>query len=243
MINIIIVEDNQKWMEYLKKELDKILFSLDISFNIITFSTFDKKLKTYISNNNNTLNIYILDIVLKQHNGLDIANYIRNKALDWDSFILFNTNYQKKYEEKIYQGKYGFLRFLLKDSKNYALELEDAIRYAIKTEHKRKSICLKTQNMIYRFYTQDILYVEYVDRKSKICTNYTTASFNISLTELKTMLGDDFMYSHKACLVNTKKIKKIDKKEKIIYFDDGITTNLLSKKHLKELIYYLEHKN
>ena len=97
--------------------------------------------------------------------------------------------------------------------------------------------------MFYRFYIQDILYIEYVDRKSKIYTNYMTASFNISLSELKNMLDDDFMYSHKACLVNTEKIKKIDKKEKIIYFDDGFSTNLLSQKYSKELIYYLEHKN
>ena len=243
MINIIIVEDNKKWINYLKKELEKILFSIDISFNILTFSSFNNKLKTYILNNNNVLNIYILDIVLEHHSGLDIANFIRNKANDWNSFILFNTNYQKKYEEKIYQGKYGFLRFLLKDSKNYILELEDAIKYAIKTGHKRKSIFLKSQNMFYRFYIQDILYIEYVDRKSKIYTNYMTASFNISLSELKNMLDDDFMYSHKACLVNTEKIKKIDKKEKIIYFDDGFSTNLLSQKYSKELIYYLEHKN
>ena len=88
MINIIIVEDNKKWINYLKKELEKILFSIDISFNILTFSSFNNKLKTYILNNNNVLNIYILDIVLEHHSGLDIANFIRNKANDWNSFIL-----------------------------------------------------------------------------------------------------------------------------------------------------------
>ena len=243
MVNIIIVDDNQGWLSHLKSKLEKILFPLDYSFKIHTFSSFDDQLKDYILNNDNFLNIYILDIVLKKHSGLSIASFIRNKADDWNSFILFNTSFYQKYQEKIYQGQYGFLRFIQKESKSYYLELEDSIKYAIKSSEQNKSLCLKKQNMFYRFYTNDILYIEYINRKSKIYTNYTSVSFNVSLLELKSMLNDNFLYSHKSCLVNIKRIKKINKKEKIIYFDDGSETNLVSLKYLKEILKHFEQGN
>ena len=97
--------------------------------------------------------------------------------------------------------------------------------------------------MFYRFYTNDILYIEYINRKSKIYTNYNSVSFNISLLELKSMLNDNFLYSHKSCLVNIQRIKKINKKEKIIYFDDGSETNLVSLKYLKEILKHFEQGN
>ena len=59
MVNIIIVDDNQEWLTHLKSKLEKLLFPLDYSFKIHTFSAFDEQLKEYILNNDNFLNIYI----------------------------------------------------------------------------------------------------------------------------------------------------------------------------------------
>lgn len=241
MVHVVIVEDEIIWLENLKKMLDRILFSYDISYKIHQFSTYDS-VKIWIQKNPKVFKIYILDIVLKKKNGLQLAGFIRNKMDDWNSFIVFNTSFFKKYEQQIYEGKYGYLRFLSKTSSYYNLELEDVIHYALTTEPKKKFLVIKTRDMFFKLHTNNILFIEVVERKSKVHTFDNVFVFPKTLLFFKEQLDDNFLYSHKSCLVNTECIKKINKKEKIIYFDNNKQTDLVSDKYLKELISHLEHQ-
>ena len=50
------------------------------------------------------------------------------------------------------------------------------------------------------------------------------------------LLGPDFAYSHRACIVNLKRIHLIDKHHRIIAFDNGNKLDLVSSKYVKEMI-------
>ena len=64
---------------------------------------------------------------------------------------------------------------------------------------------------------------------------YNEFKITKSLNELKEMLGDKFIQTHRACFVNKDRVIKIDKIRRIIYFDNGVKTDLLSTKYRKEL--------
>lgn len=49
------------------------------------------------------------------------------------------------------------------------------------------------------------------------------------------------MYSHKSCLINTDRISKIDTKNRIIYFDNGMQTDVVSARYLKTILEYLKN--
>lgn len=78
--------------------------------------------------------------------------------------------------------------------------------------------------------TKDILYIarETVERKSVIVTDYNEFRSIKSLVELSEMLGEPFVESHRACLVNMDRVRIIDKRNRTITFDNGMTTNLVS---------------
>ena len=49
------------------------------------------------------------------------------------------------------------------------------------------------------------------------------------------MLNDDFIKTHKSCIVNKSRILSINYNKNIITFDNGIGTDLLSNKYRKEI--------
>jgi len=49
------------------------------------------------------------------------------------------------------------------------------------------------------------------------------------------MLNDDFVFTHKACIVNTKRVDAYVWSEGKIIFDNGKEAHFLSKTHKKEL--------
>lgn len=241
--DIIIVEDDIVFTKKLKSSLERIFFKTNYSFRFHCFESFDDALIEVIENESLSAKIYFLDIVLDYKSGLDVANYIRFKTNDWNSFIIFHTSYFKKYEEDIYKGKYGFLRFLEKGTSNYELYLKDAIDYITSCSQKSQTLMLKKQDTLWRFDTNDILYIEYLERKSIVHTTYTAVAFNKTLREIKNNLNSNFLYSHKSCLVNCSNILKIEKNERTIYFKNKDKTNIVSSKYLKQIIAYLEHEN
>ena len=58
----------------------------------------------------------------------------------------------------------------------------------------------------------------------------------MTLLEVKEILGDKFIQTHRSCYVNEQRIDTIDHKNKIITFDNGVTTDLLSDTYRKELM-------
>ena len=56
-----------------------------------------------------------------------------------------------------------------------------------------------------------------------------------SLTEIKEMSMGTLAQSHRACLVNENRIIKVDKKNKVILFDNGDSIDLVSDNYKKEV--------
>ena len=84
-----------------------------------------------------------------------------------------------------------------------------------------------------------ILYVmkDRVERKCIVKTLQNEILVNKTLSEIKKELDERFYESHRSCIINTRRLDRIDWKNNIIYFENGCNIDLISrdkKKGLKE---------
>jgi len=225
MINFIICDDKKEFRNEIINTIDAVMLKNNEAYKIHPYSEYNDEFISVIDKNL-PLKIYILDIEVKDKSGIDIARKIREK--DIESMIIFITAYYEKYVQDILKSKFMFLDFINKQN-DYKKELTSTIEYALKNIKKKNIIRFKNSGIIYTLSTNDILYI-WRDKDRKCTIKTTSNEFTISKTllELYELLDDTFVYSHRACIVNMDRIKLYNKKEHIIIFDTGDTTDLVS---------------
>ena len=124
----------------------------------------------------------------------------------------------------------------------YEKKMEDTINLCINKKLENHKLILKINRRIEQIEFNNILYMTYDSsiRKVKIHTKTKEYETNQTLKELSTQLKGNFVYTHRACIVNLNNIKTIDKEEKIITFVTNDKIDLLSRNYLKELKQYIK---
>ena len=178
--------------------------------------------------------IYILDIETPSRSGIDVAREIRNK--DLDSVIIFLTGHDEL-GRIILQNDLMFLAFVNKFD-NLDKRLSDVLHKAMDLLKMKRIIKIVEGNNTYILDLNDILYLskDTFDRKTTIKTDYAEYRVRKSLSQLKEMLDDRFIQSHRACIINKTRVSRIDYSNRMIYFDNSDCTDLLSNKYKKEMI-------
>lgn len=225
MINFIICDDKKEFIDEIENTINTVMMKNNEAYKKHIYSEYNDNFINVIDKNL-SWKIYILDIEVKDKSGIDIARKIREK--DIESMIIFITAYYEKYIQDILKSKFMFLDFINKQN-DYQKELESTIEYALKNIKKKNIIRFKSKGIIYTLGTNDILYIwRDKDRKCTIKTISNEFTVSKTLVELYELLDETFVYSHRACIVNTDRIELYNKKEHIILFDTGDTTNLVS---------------
>ena len=82
-----------------------------------------------------------------------------------------------------------------------------------------------------------ILYVykDTVERKSVIVTDVQEYKVPLNLVRIKGLLPEYFVFTHKACIVNSNRAQAYVWNENKVIFDNGKEAPFLSKTHKKEL--------
>jgi len=208
----------------------------DIEYETLVFSQYDKNFVRLIESKTGQ-RIYILDVEVNSHSGIDIARKIREK--DWTSIIVVLTaHYELAYEA--FKNRLMLLDFISKFD-NYEKNLYDVLQLSLKILNKEEQLSFKIGQIAYKLDFNDILYItkEEGKRNTTIQTFYQKYSVSSTLTEIGEKLNNDFLKTHRACIVNKKNIKTIDFKEKIIIFKNNEKINLLSKNYQKEVRKYV----
>lgn len=225
MINFIICGDKKEFIEEIVNTIDKVMMKNSEAYAKHIYNEYDEKFINAIEDNL-SWKIYILDIEVKDKSGIDVARKIREK--DIESMLVFVTAYYDKYMEDILKSKFMFLDFINKQ-KDYKKELAITIDYALQNIKKKNIIRFKSNGIIYTLATNDILYIcRDKDRKCTIKTTCNEFTVSKNLLELYKLLGNNFVYSHRACIVNIDRIKLYNKKEHIIFFDTEDNIDLVS---------------
>ena len=232
MINIIICDDNQNDREKAIKCVEKFMTGRKLEFKIYPFNDYNNKFNATM-NSNLPMKIYLLDIETPSSSGIDIARKIRKT--DVDSVIIFLTGHEEL-GNIILKNDLMFLSFINKFD-DFNNRLSNSLNKALDLLKNRKIIRLNDRNITYTIDINDILYIttDSYERRTIIKTDYNEIKVNKSLSEIKDMLDDRFIQTHRACYINNERRIKVDKTNKIITFDNGETIDLLSDKYKRNV--------
>lgn len=234
MYNFIICDDNKWFNETYQKVIKNVANILNIKFCIHSFYIYNNKLEEIIYDNSIENKIYILDLLLPIVSGDKIGRRIRET--DMASFIIFITSFHSEFEDIIVNGEYFYLKFIDKNG-NFQEVLFDTLKRNIEKKKGIETLKIEIKNQFYQIVPNNITYICTENRKIVIHNIYNDNIIVPStLKYINELLPNEFMLSKNCCLVNIKRISNIDKNNRIVYFNNGDKTNIVSKLYLNNII-------
>ncbi|MFT5874726.1 MAG: DNA-binding LytR/AlgR family response regulator [Clostridium sp.] len=231
-MNVLIVEDDKIQRECLKKMVQQI----DKNINIYESEDKDKALEITIKNN---IDIFYIDISLKNSSGLDFAIELRQIPTYEFSFIIFLTTHAK-YITKAFKQVHCY-DFIIKPY-DIADVMNMTKRYllhngSIKDTPKDKSYVVFNirKGINVKVYVDEIIFIEVILRTCMVHT--VNGVYKINKLTLKNVLKltncNNIVQSHKSFVVNIRyitKIQNVDTKLSEIYFENYNENALLGYK-------------
>ena len=238
MINFIICDDEKAITDVVKNIITKVMIKNNYEYKTHVFNSYNKEFNNII-NSNLENKIYILDIEVGKISGIDIAKKIRNK--DWNSTVLILSAHFEL-ETLAYKSKILLFDFISKFDL-YDKEIYSTINLCVNNIINSDKLVIKSSGKLEQIEYDDILFITYdsYKRKSIIITKQSEYKTGVSLKNMKDRVKGSFVYTHKSCIVNTKNIKTIDLKNKLIIFKNDKATDLLSRKYIKDVIEYVNN--
>jgi DNA-binding LytR/AlgR family response regulator len=237
MLRFIVCEDNKDFLGRLCNVINKVMMPYNFEYKINKFTTYSKEVEEIIRKKYEQ-KVYVLDIELGDVSGLEIASEIREK--DLDSIIIFVTAHNEC-KNDIFYSRLLAIDYISKD-RLWQERFESTLVHTIKAVNRRRVLVFDFNHNSYRVPFDDILYIEKVQDNPKCIIyteNGTKYEINLTITKLISILGPNFFQSHKSCIVNIDKIKKINYADNTITFINNECVYLLSNRKKKELKEYV----
>ncbi len=233
MINFIICDDVKQYREMVEHIVISYMMKNKLEYKTHVFKDYDSEFMKIVESKL-PFKVYILDIETPSKSGIDIARIIRNH--DVDSVLIFLTGHQEL-GHVVMKNDFLFLSYINKfdDCENRLIKSLDKALQMFKIKNV---IRFKDNGIVYTIPQEDILYItrDSVDRKCIIVTDYNEFKVGKNLSELEKMVNDNFIKTHRACLMNTKRIMSFSRSQKEVVFDNGMKSDLISTRFDKELI-------
>lgn len=233
MIEFIICDDNDIMRDNVKRLIDYTMNKSSNEYSVSLYDDYNRNFKEFIGRNKRQV-IYILDVDMPSESGIDMARAIRNT--DKSSVIIFLTSHSEL-SDMIIKSRLNVLTFISKYDnckENLVLAIKEALEY-FPSNDVVLDFC--DSSNIYHIYAKDVLYITKDVRKTVIKTDHDRLEVYVSLEKLKPLLPDYFKQSHRACIINLKRVEAIDYDARVIYFDNGDTVDLIGAKYKKELVF------
>jgi DNA-binding LytR/AlgR family response regulator len=236
MKNILIVEDDAMQ----RKNLKEMLQLIDEQFQIYEAEDADEALE--ISKDVN-IDLFFVDIFLKNSSGLEFAIDIRKITKYEFSFIVFITT-QVEYLTQAFKQTHCYDYILKPYDKDEIIKMVKKFSENAKNNSKqeRKSVAFDLKNrIIIKMYIDEIIFVEANMRTCIVNTVRGRYMVNkIALKKVLELIDCEFIIqSHKSFLVNTKyinKFEKIDSRTSKIYFENYEGTAYMGYKYRDTLL-------
>lgn len=234
MINFIICDDQEEMRNDIVKNVEMFMVSKSLEYKTYLFDDYgDEFLK--IVNKKLPFKIYILDIEAPTRTGIDVARIIRNK--DEDSAIIFITGHEEL-GPRLLSKDITFLAFINKFD-DYKSRLQYNIGKALSALEKKKCLRFEDHGVLYALPFHDILYVtkDGLSRNTVVVTEYNEFKVSKSLSYFKESLDENFIQTHRACLINKERVISVSKKDHLVTFDNGMQVDLIATRFkIEELV-------
>ena len=237
MLRFVVCEDNKDFLGRLCTIINKAMMPYNFEYKISKFAEYTKEVEEIIIRKHEQ-KVYVLDIELGDISGLEIASEIREH--DLESIIIFVTAHNE-FKNDIFYSRLLAIDYIPKD-RLWADRFESTIKYTIKAINKRRVLSFEYNYNSYRIPFDDILYIEKIQENQKCLIKTENGSeFEVisSIAKLLKKLGPNFFQSHKSCIVNIEKIKKVNYADNTITFTNNECVYLLSNRKKKQLREYV----
>ena len=224
-MRIAICDDDQVFAQILATYIENAYKSLDL---LIEFFASGEELLAYYQADKKVFDVILLDIEMKQINGLEAAHQIRK--VDTQTTIIFITSH----DELASMGyEVSAFRFLTKPVKSQKLiEALEAVR---SQNNSSKTIHVSNPEGDYTVNINDILFFEAQNQQISIQTQANTFIQRYNLSAYVSELAKyDFVSVHRSYLVNMKYVKSINKQEIIITDGTILPISRLRYKEVKQ---------
>jgi DNA-binding LytR/AlgR family response regulator len=227
-VNILIVEDDNIQSKNLKKMIQEI----DKSLTIYEADDKDEALKI---SNDNTIDIFYIDIGLKNSSGLDLAIELRKTYKYEFSWIIFLTTHVE-YITQAFKEVHCYDYILKPYDKQELIDKSKRIvlREGNNPVMDRKYVIIDLKNGVFvKIYVDEIIFIEV---NIRTCTIHTKkGKYEVKGLSLKQSLimtnSENVIKCHKSFAVNVDyicKIEKISIKSYELFFNNYEKTALLS---------------
>ena len=204
MINFIICDDVKQYREMVEHIVVSYMMKNKLEYKTHVFKDYDSDFLKIVESKL-SFKVYILDIETPTRSGIDIARLIRNK--DVDSVLIFLTGHQEL-GHVVMKNDFLFLSYINKFD-DCEKRLTKSLDKALQMFKIKSVIRFKDNGVVYTIPQDDILYItrDSVERKCIIVTDYSEFHVGKNLTELEEEVNDNFVKTHRACLMNTIKFQ------------------------------------
>ncbi|MDP4177181.1 MAG: LytTR family DNA-binding domain-containing protein [Bacillota bacterium] len=222
MLNIIICEDDNYYREKIENIIKNEVVDLKLDSRIELSTNNPGGVIKNLNNNVNKSYIYFLDVELKADiNGIELAKTIRK--YDSKGYIVFITSHSDL-SNLVFKYKVQALEFISKYDtnalKSRICECFDVICNDFKNSHIKEidTMTIDLGDRIYKFSLYEILFFETtnIGHKLRIHTINGNFEFYGKMKEIEAKLPSFYYKSHRSFLVNTTKIKYINKENHVI---------------------------
>jgi two-component system, LytTR family, response regulator AgrA len=219
MLGIIICEDNNYQRKLIEDIVKDALINLKYDLKIDLSTDNPSEVVNYVKINKEKTFIYLLDVDLKNEtDGLTLAKIIRQ--YDSKGYIVFITSHIEL-SFLTFQYKVQALDYIIKcNSQSLESKIMECLTAAYK-DYKNMNLKVYEKNMmpinfgntIMNFDLDEILFFETtaVDHKLRIHTYKGQFDFYGKMKDIEVNVTSDYYRTHRSYLVNTAKIKSIDK--------------------------------
>ena len=208
-MKILIAEDDKNISNIISESIKE--FEKDI--DIVVFEEAQKALEHATIN---AIDIFILDIQLKDYKGTHLAKQLREIDRYKYSPIVFVTALAS--EELLAYRELKCYSFLIKPFTKSEINvvLDDVIGYKKQLKSVSKTIRIEQKSFVFEYNLENIIYIESFGKK----------------LELNLCNDSKFIQCHKSYILNTNYIEKIDKANNLIYLRNNMGTIPIGKKFL-----------
>ena len=235
MLDIFVCEDQAAQRRTIVQAIQNIVLMEELDMRLALDAADPYELLEKVRASQNT-GIYFLDIDLgSDMNGMKLAQQIR--LSDPRGFIIFVTAHAEL-SYMTFQYRVEAMDFVLKDNPAEAkVKIRECLlnaleRYTLQTNKIHKVYTVEAGGRKICVDYDDILFFETSGNIHKLILHAKDRQIEFSGTmkELSGTLGSDFVRCHRSFLVNKKNIREADAKNRIVYFTNGETCLMSTRK-------------
>ncbi len=241
MINIYLCEDEISQLSYFTKIIQNYIKKEHLEAKIVTARTTPEEILKDMKNNGDNPALFFIDIQLDRCSldGFELARQLKENVKE--CYLVFLTS-QEGLAYRAFEYELDILEYIVKRPQDFLTDkMSSRMEGRINTifnkiqkmqKEKKSMLVLECGSRLVELETKDILFVQAVKEEHRIEVYSAHQVFQVkqSLKSMGEILGNDFIYVNKSCIVQKAKIKEIDKKNRFMLIEENYKVEISYRK-------------